>query len=461
MRDGAVETRLGGMSRLWIAVLLIICGAAFAEGASNATRILIHGNVVPMTSPDERHEAVAIAGNRILAVGSNEEILALAGPETERIDLAGAAVYPGFIDPHAHYLSGSGQAGLSFEQAQVLALSYGITATAEMYATPELLDDARALDESGEMRLRMSLYLLYNDLCGEMLGPWYIGLDRTVDADSPFRVRIGGVKIFAERSSCGDQILGIAFSSDLQQVLSPAGRAWYGRNKPHFSAPELASIIRQAGEAGYPVAVHAMGDAGVGVVLDAVEEAFGGPPPEGLRPMILHNLFVRDDQIPRYEALGITAAVEGITPCFVDFYDDLLPGAYASTVRRWGDLVAAGLPVTANSDWPWCEEADINPLFRLLALISPENVSPAYADWAPCDPLTPGQTVSRWEGLRMITINAAYALHREHELGTLEPGKLADLVVLSADPLTVDAQSLKTITVVRTIIDGATEWVEK
>ncbi|MGD9676362.1 MAG: hypothetical protein AB7V19_06730, partial [Candidatus Bipolaricaulia bacterium] len=78
--------------------------------------------------------------------------------------------------------------------------------------------------------------------------------------------------------------------------------------------------------------------------------------------------------------------------------------------------------MVADSDWPWCDPGFLSPLVRLANLVSPENASPAYALWEPCGPLSPGQLVSVWQGLRMMTSEAAYALHCEDERGTLEVG---------------------------------------
>jgi hypothetical protein len=174
--------------------------------------------------------------------------------------------------------------------------------------------------------------------------------------------------------------------------------------------------------------------------------------------MVLHNLFLRDDLVPEFARLGVIAGVESTNACFVDVYDDLLPTLRKTLVRRWGDLVGSGAHVVADSDWPWCDPGFLSPLVRLANLVSPTNASPAYASWEPCRPLSPAQLVSAWQGLRMMTTEAAYALHCETELGTLEPGKFADIIVVSANPLLASPEDISDIRVLLTIAAGRVEW---
>ena len=416
--------------------------------------VLFNGTVVTMVSEGNSHEAIAITDNQILVVGGDSEILALAGPATQLIDLRGAAVYPGFIDPHTHLLNDSRNRGLSPIESQDLALRYGVTSAANMYTTPDLVETYIQMANRGDMRVRFSLYLIYNTSCGDVLGHWYTNYEPLMEM-AP-RLQIGGVKIFSETSICGDGLIGISFTPELNSLLSPGGFEWYGSNRPLFSRDELASVIRQASNGGFPVAIHAIGDGGVQLSLDALEDALNGEPND-LRHAILHNLFIRDDLLSRYADLGIVVAVESMSSCFADFYRDLLPEQYNHIVRRWADLLATGAHVTADSDWPWSAEESINPLFRLQALMSPVNLSQSYGDWEPCGLLPEDQLLSSWQGLRMMTIEAAYMLHRDHELGTLEPGKLADLVILSEDPQAVDIEVLTDIRVLLTMVDGRVE----
>jgi predicted amidohydrolase YtcJ len=452
---------LGSMARPKGSVLLsipILIGAIALlchGGRPAADVILYNGRVVTMVREGDAYEAIAVAGNRLFAVGTSEEILALQGPDTEIIDLEGRIVYPGFIDPHTHLLNDSWIKDLSPTEAQALALQYGITSAANLYTTPDLTREYVRSAERGEMRVRFSLYLIYNTSCGEVLGDWYAEYEPLVEI-AP-RLRIGGVKLFSETSVCGDDLIGISFTPSLSGLLSPAGREWYGANRPLFSRKELADVVRRADARGFPVAIHAIGDGGVQVSLDAIETALAGTP-NSLRHTVLHNLFVRDDLLPRYGDLGIVAAVESMTSCFATFYRDLLPLQFKHIVRRWGDLVKTGAHVVADSDWPWCAEEAINPLFRLQALMVAENRSGSYGTWEPCGLLPEDQLLTAWQGLRMMTVEAAYMLHRESELGTLEVGKLADLVVLSADPLATGAERLTEIEVLLTMVDGTIEW---
>jgi hypothetical protein len=443
------------MSRIaWIVPLLLLASSRCS--AEPATLIFTHGVVVAMTTPGDVHEAIAVAGDRVLAVGTNDEILALAGPDTQRIDLAGRAVYPGFIDAHAHLLRDCGRESLSPTEAQTLALSYGVTTAAEMVVERGDLERYKGMAECGEVRVRTRLFLAYNNLCGSVLGPWYLGM--TPFTEIAPRLSIAGIKVFVERSSCGAESAAISFSDELRPLLTPAGAFWYGDDRLLFSVDALAAVIREAAAAGFPVAMHAIGDGGVETALHALAQA--GEAARVLRPLVLHNLFVRDDLLPLYASLGATAVVEAVNACFVDTYNDMLPASHAGIVRRWGDFVASGAHVAAGSDWPWCDTGGLNPMFRIANLVSPTNASPAYASWEPCEPLAEGQVLSVWDALRAMTIEAARALHLEAHLGTLEPGKLADLVVLSGDPLTTPISGLSEIHVSTTVIDGQIEWKE-
>jgi hypothetical protein len=440
-----------------VAVICLAAVTAVAAHASDSATLILHsGTVLPMTDPGAVYEAVAIAEDRILAVGTDEEILLLAGSNTTIVDLAGRTVLPGFIDAHAHLLRDCGRENLSPAEAQTLALSYGVTTAAEMVVGPGDLERYKAMAERGEVRVRTRLFLAYNNLCGSALGPWYLGM--TPFAEVAPRLSIAGVKVFVERSSCGSERATISFGDELRPLLSPAGAFWYGDDRPLFSVDALAAVIREAAAAGFPVAMHAIGDAGVETALRALAQV--GEAARTLRPLVLHDLFVRDNLLPLYASLGVTAVVEPVNACFVDTYNDMLPASHADIVRRWGDLAASGAHVAAGSDWPWCDAGGLNPMFRLANLISPTNASPAYASWEPCAPLAEGQVLSVWDTLRAMTIEAARALHLEANLGTLEPGKLADLVVLSGDPLTTPTSGLSAIHVSTTVIDGQIEWKE-
>ncbi|MEW5826327.1 MAG: amidohydrolase family protein [Candidatus Bipolaricaulota bacterium] len=450
MKTHRILTGLGGFL-----LLAISAASPLLAMGDFADVVFVGGRVVTMTSPEDIHEALAVSGNRILRVGSDAEVLALSGPDTRRVDLAGRAVYPGFIDPHTHLLNDAWQLQMSLYDAQALALRHGITCAANMYTTRDLVEDCLRMARAGDLRVRFSLYLVYNTSCGDVLGDWYAAYEPLVEL-AP-RLRIGGVKFFSETSVCGDRRIGVSFSPALAAYLTPEGQANYGGNRPLFTEAAFTAAIRQANARGFPVAIHAIGDAGIELSLDAIEGALDGGP-NTLRNTVMHNLFLRDDLLPRYAELGIVAAIESMSPCFAGFYRGLLAPEMQHVVRRWADLLATGVHVAADSDWPWSAEEAIDPLFRLQALLVPDNRSASYPAWEPCPLLPEAQLLTAWQGLRMMTVEAAYMLHQERDLGTLEPGKLADLVVLSADPLQVSADDLTSIDVVLTMVDGRVEW---
>jgi predicted amidohydrolase YtcJ len=138
------------------------------------------------------------------------------------------------------------------------------------------------------------------------------------------------------------------------------------------------------------------------------------------------------------EALRLAAPGEGLSP------RERTIREWAQPIRRWLDR---GLVVTGGTDSPAVGYDRDRPLMGLWTSFSQETLAGI---------LMPEQTIGREEALRMWTINNAYATFQEHRKGTIEPGKLADLVVLSGDPLTVPDEHFLGIKVLETIVDGRT-----
>ena len=225
---------------------------------------------------EEASADLVLYNARVITMTSTNDVLSLADADTHRIDAGRRTILPGFIDPHTHLLNDSWLQGLSPIEAQVLALRNGITTSANLYTTPDGIADSIELAQAGDLRVRFSLYLIDNTSCGDVLGNWYRQYEPL--ADIAPRLSIGGVKIFAETSVCEDRPIGISFTEPLRNTLSPAGREWYGDVRPLLTAEELERVVRDASQAGFPVAIHAIGDGGVQVSLDAISDALDGGP---------------------------------------------------------------------------------------------------------------------------------------------------------------------------------------
>ncbi len=222
------------------------------QGAVNATSqpasvIFFGGTVLTMDTSQPTAEAIALADDMILAVGSNEDILTLKGANTQVVDLQGLTLMPGFVDTHTHILNEAPNdpATGNLQKAQQLALKNGITTIGNLYTTADFLEQMRSLDASGELFLRTSLYLTYADACGKVLGDWYKKYPPTHVAGE--MLRIAGVKVFTDGGSCGHP----AVSFD---------RAVGGRGDLWFTQDQLNKIVSDVDAAGYQIAIHAIGD---------------------------------------------------------------------------------------------------------------------------------------------------------------------------------------------------------
>jgi hypothetical protein len=524
--------------------------------------ILRNAQVITIDPRQPAAEAIAIAGDRILAVGSNADIDALAAAGTKKIDLGGSTVVPGFIDGHCH-IAYSGRRHLRFidcdlrsikaiqdavrERAartppgewvvgfkyddtktserrfisredldaaapdhpvyighrgghtgyvNTLALAKvgiteqsadpeggkfvrdpatgrltgrvleraaeiyensipafgtttreedraavklitqmfaktGVTSSTDAYGTPEDLRAYQDAREAGELSSRIYCMIGYTHL-DRMIASGV----RTGFGDE--WIRVGGMK-----ATCDGSI-----SERTARLSDP----YVGRPDDFgmivADAEELYGYASKAHGAGWQIGIHANGDVGIGMVLDLYERLQREQPRRDPRYRIEHCTVINDTLVRRMKALGVIP-----TPfsTYVYFHGEKMPEFGEERLNSMFALrsfLDAGIGATMASDYP---PGPFEPMMALQSMVTRTAMDGRV--WGP------RQKITIEEALRVCTLNGAYASFEEHEKGSLEPGKLADLVVLGRNPLTEDPMNLIAIPVERTMVGG--RWVHE
>lgn len=250
-------------------------------------------------------------------------------------------------------------------------------------------------------------------------------------------VRWGGVKGLADGS----------LGSRTALFYQPYADAPNARGTRVMPLDALREAVIGADQAGLHVAVHAIGDRANDDVLDIFAEAERINGARDRRFRIEHAQHVRPGSIPRFARQGVIASVQPFHAI-----DDgrwavnrigpqRLAGTYA-----FASFLKAGAHMTFGSDWP---VGPIDPLVGVHAAVARQTLDGAHPDgWLPEEKLTVEQALSAY------TAQNAYAGFQEDRLGAIAPGRLADLTVLDADPLSVPTEKLRQIKVLRTFVDG-------
>ncbi len=301
----------------------------------------------------------------------------------------------------------------------------------------ELAAYQRARDE-GRLPVRVELMVAADALHPLAAHPddeMPVGLDlgiRTGLGDD--RLRIGPVKVFSDGSLIGHTA---AMCADFADTPGERG---YLQDDPEV----LRRTILDAHRSGWRVAAHAIGDAAVDLVLDSYAEAQRRWPRPDVRHRIEHFGVSSPEQVLRAAELGVVPVPQGR---FVGEIGDGMLRALGPERSRWAyrqrSLLDAGLVVPGSSDRP---VVDGNPLLGMHDLVN------RLTDTG--EPFGPEEAVSGLEALTAFTFGSAYASHQERSRGTVEPGRLADLVVLSGDPATVAPETIRDIEVLRTVLGG-------
>jgi predicted amidohydrolase YtcJ len=300
-------------------------------------------------------------------------------------------------------------------------------------AVAELLGFLSGLNQFSQ---RVALFPLFEEV-GESL----LSGERSLADFAGARVSVPRVKIIADGS-----IQGYTGYLTEPYYVPFKGNASY-RGYPSVPREELFRQVAALYERRIPVAIHCNGDASIDDGLDAIEAAMSTHPWPEARPLIIHAQMTRKDQIDRMAELGVT------------------PSFFSAHTYYWGDRHAAifmGPERAANmSPARWALDAGVRFSSHLDTPVTP--MLPLQAVWSQVERestggvvIGPAQRIGRMPALRAVTIDAAWQVFMDDEIGSIEPGKRADLVVLSENPLT--AEDIRVIKVDRTVIDGATVY---
>ncbi len=214
-----------------------------------------------------------------------------------------------------------------------------------------------------------------------------------------------------------------------------------------LSEDEIYDTILRGLEAGFQTATHAIGDAANRVVLDAFERAIAESGAVDHRLRVEHAQILHPDDVDRFAQLDVLPSMQPThATSDMDWVADRVGEERTRFAYAWRTLLDSGVRIPGGSDAP---VESVKPLWGIYSAVTRQDHDPGDAA-----PWHPEQLVTREEALRMFTIDAAYGAFEEDLKGSLEVGKLADMVVLSRDIMTIAAPQILETEVLTTILGG-------
>jgi len=531
---------------------------AFLPAIRTESELILHnGQLLTVDDAQPRARAVAIAGDRFLAVGSDSDVLNLATARTRKVDLGGRTVVPGFIDAHSHPAASGHQhlkrvdcdlrsneaivAALRERAAKtppgewVLGFKYDDTKTADGRAlTRADLDGASTVHpilvvhrggHTGYLNAKAFAVAGIKDgtpdppggrfdrdaggvLTGRAAESALDAVEQHVPSALTRDDRREGVKLIAQmmtrtgvtsvhdaygtpedlqayqdarasgdlrfrvycslgsthlpkmlaagvRTGLGDEWVRVGFvkatcDGSISERTARLREPYVGRSDDRglivTDETVLLERLRPAHAADWQLGVHANGDEGIDILLRVYERLQREHPRRDPRFRIEHCTVVDDALIARIKALG---AIPTPFSTYVYYHGEKMKAYGAERLERMFALrsfLDAGVRATQASDYP---PGPFEPMMALQSEVTRTDIKGTV--WGP------KQKISVEEAIRVGTLNGAYASFEERLKGSIEAGKLADLVVLGRDPLTEDPSTLVRIPVERTMVGG--KWV--
>ena len=286
------------------------------------------------------------------------------------------------------------------------------------------------LREAGELPIRSALFLGDNE---EWLSRWF---QQGPQVDPEAWLLIRGVKLYADG----------ALGSRGAALVEPYSDDANNMGLMTSTGAHLEDVSRRAAKAGFQVAIHAIGDRGGLVALDAMERGLAGAKPD-LRYRLEHSQVLRVQDIQRMAKLGIIASMQPThATSDMPWADERLGEGRLERAYAWRKVLDAGGRLALGSDFP-VESAD--PRLGLYAAVTRQDLA-----GEPKGGWLPGERLTREEALRGFTLDAAWSIFLEKEVGSLEVGKRADLIVFARDPMTIPEAEIPKAEIDYTLVDG-------
>jgi len=330
-----------------------------------------------------------------------------------------------------HYMNGLGITGW-LDAAVAGVVGGAIPASAD---DPGVLPVYKALAERGELTAHIAAYpVVKPDLGSQQID--VVEALRAKYKDVP-NVTIPGLKVFAD---------GVVEVPSQTAALTKPYRNTGRSGTLLFTPAKMNALVTEAAKRGLNVHIHAIGDLAVKASLDAFEAARKAYPDANLPYTLTHAQFVDPEDIPRFAQLHVIAALQLLWAVADPSTNEQVKPYVDSSIYRWmypaRSMLDSGAVISGASDWPVSTANPFEATFQAETRSGPQGV------------LDASQRMPREAMFYAYTRNSAQALGRLKDIGTIAPGKYADLALIDRDVLTVSAEEMKGAAVVFTMFEG-------
>jgi predicted amidohydrolase YtcJ len=244
----------------------------------------------------------------------------------------------------------------------------------------------------------------------------------------------------------------------LEPYLDAHGHPTDNRGLAYVDPLELPGIVTAIDAAGFQVHVHVIGDKAVRDALDAIEAARRANGPNDNRHHLAHIQVVHPEDVPRFRRLGVTANGQPLwaanEPQMTELTLPFIGPERASWQYPFGSLLRSGATLAFGSDWPVSTPDVLQELHVAVNRTVPPDYLYAGDDELGAEPLLPNERLTLAQAIRAFTMGSAYVNHLDDVAGSIEVGKLADLVVLSQNLFAIDPGEISRAEVMLTMVDG-------